>query len=58
MTGAMDPDARAALARSVPLGQRFGSADEVAHTICHLASSESSFTTGATYDVNGGLRTG
>ncbi|WP_205718747.1 SDR family NAD(P)-dependent oxidoreductase [Actinomadura sp. WMMA1423] len=57
MTGALDPAVRDRLAGSVPLG-RLGRPDDVAHTICLLASPEAAFTTGATFDVNGGLRTG
>ncbi len=54
-TARLGRDARAALERAIPLG-RFGVAAEVAAAITHLASPESSFTTGATYDVNGGVR--
>ena len=39
----------------IPLG-RLGQPEEVAHAIALLASPAASFTTGATYDVNGGLR--
>jgi NAD(P)-dependent dehydrogenase (short-subunit alcohol dehydrogenase family) len=39
----------------VPLG-RFGEPAEVAPTIALLASPESSYTTGSTYDVSGGVR--
>ncbi|TDC97597.1 SDR family oxidoreductase [Actinomadura sp. 7K507] len=51
----LDASARDALAASVPLG-RLGRAHDVAHTIVLLASADAAFTTGATYDVNGGLR--
>lgn len=54
MTGALDDDRRAGLAGGVPLG-RFGTVAEVAAVVALLASPESGFTTGATYDVNGGL---
>lgn len=57
MTGALDPSARDRLAAAVPLG-RLGRPEDVAHAICLLASPEAAFTTGATYEVNGGLRTG
>ncbi|GAA1845368.1 SDR family NAD(P)-dependent oxidoreductase [Actinomadura bangladeshensis] len=57
MTSALDPGVRDRLAASVPLG-RLGRPEDVAHTICLLASPEAAFTTGATVDVNGGLRTG
>ena len=51
------PDARAGLVPSVPLG-RFGEPVEVAPTTALLASPESSYTTGSTYDVSGGVRIG
>lgn len=54
MTDALDGERRAGLASGVPLG-RFGTVAEVAAAVVLLASPESGFTTGATYDVNGGL---
>jgi 3-oxoacyl-[acyl-carrier protein] reductase len=48
------PEARDRLAAGVPLG-RFGTPDEVGHTIAFLATSRAGFATGASYDVNGGL---
>ena len=54
-TARLAPDARAGLVASVPLG-RFGEPVEVAPTIALLASPESSYTTGSTYDVSGGVR--
>ncbi len=54
MTGQLDAGKRAALASAIPLG-RPGRPEEVASTICLLASPAASFTTGATYDVNGGV---
>jgi 3-oxoacyl-[acyl-carrier protein] reductase len=54
MTDALDEQRRASLAGGVPLG-RFGTVAEVAATVVLLASPEAGFTTGATYDVNGGL---
>ena len=51
------PDARAGLVASVPLG-RFGEPVEVGPTIALLASPESLYTTGSTYDVSGGVRIG
>ena len=54
MTDALDEERRAGLAGGVPLG-RFGTVAEVAAAVVLLASPESGFTTGATYDVNGGL---
>jgi 3-oxoacyl-[acyl-carrier protein] reductase len=55
ITEQLSDDARMALESSTPLG-RFGSPEEVAATIALLASPAASFTTGATYDVNGGVR--
>jgi 3-oxoacyl-[acyl-carrier protein] reductase len=57
ITSQLSPEARRSLAGSAPLG-RFGDPEEVAPTIALLASERSSFTTGATYDVNGGVRIG
>ena len=39
---------------SVPLGQRFGKAEEMAKLIVFLLSEESSYTTGAVYTADGG----
>lgn len=51
-----DPAAGAAwLDAAVPL-RRLGTADEVAATICFLASDEAAYTTGETVLVDGGLR--
>lgn len=50
-------DGRGELEAAAPLG-RLGATAEVAPTIALLASPASAFTTGATYDVNGGLRMG
>jgi len=47
------PDRAAMLAPSVPM-KRTGTAEEVAHAILWLASSEASYTTGTTLDVTGG----
>jgi 3-oxoacyl-[acyl-carrier protein] reductase len=55
ITAQLAPDARAQLAGAVPLA-RLGRPTEVAAAIALLASPDSAFTTGATYDVNGGLR--
>jgi 3-oxoacyl-[acyl-carrier protein] reductase len=55
ITAQLETAVRDRLVASVPLG-RMGEPDDVAQTICLLASPESAFTTGATYDVNGGLR--
>jgi 3-oxoacyl-[acyl-carrier protein] reductase len=55
ITARLSAEARRGLAAATPLG-RFGSAEEVASVIALLASPAASFTTGATYDVNGGVR--
>ena len=44
----------ASLKKLVPLG-RFGEADEVASLVAFLASEESSYITGETISINGGL---
>ena len=51
----MTDELRDRLVAATPLG-RFGQPAEVASLIALLASPASSFTTGATYDVNGGAR--
>ncbi len=56
ITTELAEDARASLAAGVPL-RRFGDPEEVASVVALLASAAAGFTTGATYDVNGGLRT-
>lgn len=55
ITANLTPAARSSLERAVPL-RRLGEPSDVAHAIVLLASPEAAFTTGATYDVNGGLR--
>lgn len=55
ITDKLDGDVRDGLAAAVPLG-RFGTPSEVAWIIASLASSKAGFVTGATYDVNGGVR--
>lgn len=57
ITDQLSDEGRAALTASVPLG-RFGTAAEVAWIIASLTSPHASFVTGATYDVNGGVRVG
>ncbi len=54
MIDAMSEEDRAALAAKIPL-KRFGTPEDIAYAACFLASDESSFMTGATLDVNGGL---
>jgi len=38
----------------IPMG-RFGEAEEIANAVAYLASDESSFTTGSTFLVDGGI---
>jgi 3-oxoacyl-[acyl-carrier protein] reductase len=49
------PDRRAERSRAIPLG-RIGTPDEVASAIAFLVGPESSYLTGTTIHVNGGLR--
>lgn len=51
---AMPADRLAAYVREIPVG-RLGRPEEVAALAVFLASPEAAFTTGATYDVNGGI---
>jgi 3-oxoacyl-[acyl-carrier protein] reductase len=51
---AMPPDTIAAYVKQIPVG-RLGRPEEVAALAVFLASPEAAFTTGATYDVNGGI---
>lgn len=55
ITDQLDESGRASQSASSPLG-RMGAPEEVAPTIALLAGAESGYTTGATYDVNGGIR--
>jgi NAD(P)-dependent dehydrogenase (short-subunit alcohol dehydrogenase family) len=50
----MPPDKLAAYVQEIPAG-RLGNAQEVAALALFLASPAAAFTTGATYDVNGGI---
>ncbi len=54
MTGAEDADPRDEQRPGVPVG-RVGDAREVAHLIAYLASPDASYTTGASYVVDGGM---
>ena len=54
MTEAMDEKARTELAKGIVLG-RFGSAADVAATVCFLASEEAGYVTGEVLNVSGGL---
>jgi len=51
---ALGVDGTAFFNAMIPLG-RHGSADEIAHSVLYLACSDSSFTTGATLMVDGGM---
>jgi 3-oxoacyl-[acyl-carrier protein] reductase len=55
ITDQLSPEGHADLEAGIPLG-RFGEPAEVAWIIAALASPQASFITGATYDVNGGVR--
>lgn len=57
MSRMRDGETMRKLLEKFPLG-RIGTAQEVAAAACYFASIESSFTTGAVLDVNGGLFTG
>ena len=54
MIEALSAEDQATLAAQIPL-KRFGAPEDIAYAACFLASDESSFITGATLDVNGGL---
>jgi 3-oxoacyl-[acyl-carrier protein] reductase len=51
---AMPADTMTAYTKNIPVG-RLGKPDEVAALVAFLVSADACFTTGATYDVNGGL---
>lgn len=55
ITNQLSDEGHADLEAGIPLG-RFGQPAEVAWIIASLASARASFITGATYDVNGGVR--
>jgi hypothetical protein len=54
MTGQEDEDPHAKQRRGIPLG-RPGDAREVAELVAYLASPEASYTTGASYVIDGGM---
>ena len=54
MTATLDEGARDALLAQIPLG-RFGMPEDVASTVCFLASDEAAYITGQVVGVNGGM---
>jgi 3-oxoacyl-[acyl-carrier protein] reductase len=56
MTRALPPEVQAEWQSKVPLG-RFGTPEDIAATVCFLASSEASYITGHVLAVNGGMYT-
>jgi 3-oxoacyl-[acyl-carrier protein] reductase len=54
MTHALTEDQKKAIFDSIPLG-RIGTADEIAQAVVFLASSQSSYITGQTIVVDGGM---
>ena len=49
----MDPEKIAKMVESIPV-KRVGEPKEVADLVSYLASESGGFTTGATFDINGG----
>jgi 3-oxoacyl-[acyl-carrier protein] reductase len=56
MTRAISPEAAATLQAQIPLG-RLGTPQDVAWTVCFLASDEAAYITGQVVSVNGGMYT-
>ena len=54
MTEMLDEKQREKLLGQVPVG-RLGTPDEVASAVIYLATSEASYLTGSTFNVNGGM---
>jgi len=57
MVRAVKPEVLEKIVASIPV-RRLGTPDEIASIVCWLASSESGFSTGADFSVNGGLHMG
>jgi 3-oxoacyl-[acyl-carrier protein] reductase len=57
MTRPQDPERRAGIVRSIPLG-RYATADEIAAVVAFLCSPSSAYLTGQTLVVDGGLSLG
>jgi acetoacetyl-CoA reductase len=53
MVAAMAPDVIEKIVAQVPVG-RLGQVEEIARTVVFLASDDSGFITGATFNINGG----
>lgn len=56
MTGALSPEVREGILTKVPL-KRLGRSEEIANVVTFLASDQSSYITGSTIHVNGGMYT-
>jgi len=54
MTRELNEDQRDALLSDIPL-KRLGESDDIAATVCFLASASASYITGQTIHVNGGM---
>jgi acetoacetyl-CoA reductase len=57
MVRAVKPEVLEKIVASIPV-RRLGTPDEIASIVCWLASTESGFSTGADFSVNGGLHMG